>query len=159
MSSNAYVCMHQWSNIASMHAVISGSSIHSRVHQLENLMLVCPLHSFIFDRQEIKKNILSISRLMVVSCEAKKEQSKSPKTKCATNYCVSFTRANVFVIWRHNHSQSLDSRQLLNPNCRRTIFFPTLTNTPKIKAISEVVCRSQHLSSQVISFSLFFWRK
>jgi len=23
---------------------------------------------------------------------------RSPKTKCATNYCVSFTRANIFVI-------------------------------------------------------------
>ena len=40
----------------------------------------------------------SLSRLTVVSREAKKEQSESPKTKCATNYCVSFTRANVFVI-------------------------------------------------------------
>jgi len=38
-----------------------------------------------------------LSRLMVVSCEAKKEQSESPKTKHATN-CVSFTQANVFVI-------------------------------------------------------------
>ena len=38
------------------------------------------------------------SRLMVVSHEAKKKQSKSPKTKRATNYCVSSTRANIFVI-------------------------------------------------------------
>ena len=44
------------------------------------------------------------SRLTVVSCEAKKEQSKLLKTKRAMNYCVSFTRANVFVIWCHNHS-------------------------------------------------------
>ena len=39
-----------------------------------------------------------ISRLTVVSRKAKKEQSELPKTKRATNYCVSFTRANVFVI-------------------------------------------------------------
>jgi len=41
---------------------------------------------------------LLISRLTVVSREAKKEKSESPKTKLATNYCVSFTRTNVFVI-------------------------------------------------------------
>jgi len=29
--------------------------------------------------------------------------------------------------------------QLLNRHCRHIIFLPTLTNTPKIKAISEVV--------------------
>ena len=39
-----------------------------------------------------------VSRLTVVSRKAKKEQSESPKTKHATNYCVSFTRVNVFVI-------------------------------------------------------------
>jgi len=33
--------------------------------------------------------------------------NRLPKTKHAMNYCVSFTRANVFVIWRHNHSQYL----------------------------------------------------
>ena len=89
----------------------------------------------------------------VVSRKAKKQQSESQKTKRATNYCVSFTRANVFVIWRHNHSQYLSTRimQLLNPHCRHTIFFPTLTNTPKIKAISEVVCHSQHCPSR------WFW--
>jgi len=32
---------------------------------------------------------------------------QSPKTKHATNYCVSFTWASVFVIWRHNHNQYL----------------------------------------------------
>jgi len=41
MSSDAYVCKYQWSNIASMHAVISGLSFHSRVHQLDNLILLC----------------------------------------------------------------------------------------------------------------------
>ena len=34
---------------------------------------------------------IAISRLMVVSREAKKEQSELPKTKCVINYCVSFT--------------------------------------------------------------------
>jgi len=34
----------------------------------------------------------------VVSREAKKEQSEWSETKCAANYCVSFTRANVFVM-------------------------------------------------------------
>jgi len=38
------------------------------------------------------------SRLTVVSRKAKKEQSESPKTKHTTNYCVSFTQANDFVI-------------------------------------------------------------
>ena len=37
-------------------------------------------------------------RLMVVSHDVKKEQSKLPKTKHAMNYCVSFTRTNVFII-------------------------------------------------------------
>ena len=46
----------------------------------------------------VKKKYGERSRLTVVSREAKKEQSESPKTKRATNYCVSFTRANVFVI-------------------------------------------------------------
>ena len=41
---------------------------------------------------------LECFRFTVVSREAKKEQSESPKTKRTTNYCVSFTRANVFVI-------------------------------------------------------------
>ena len=41
---------------------------------------------------------VAISRLMVVSHEAKKEHSKLPKTKPTTNYHVFFTRANVFVI-------------------------------------------------------------
>jgi len=50
------------------------------------------------------------SRLTVVSREAKKGQTNRQKTKHATNYCMSFTRANVFVIWRHNHSQYLSSR-------------------------------------------------
>jgi len=40
----------------------------------------------------------SQSRLTVVSREAKKGQSDRQKTKRATNNCVSFTRANVFVI-------------------------------------------------------------
>ena len=64
---------------------------------------------------------------MVVGSEAKKEQCESPKTKCAMNYYVSFTRVNVLIIWWHNYSQyvSLDSHQLLNPHCRHTIFLPT----------------------------------
>jgi len=32
--------------------------------------------------------VTSTEGLTAVSREAKKEQSKSPKTKCATNYCV-----------------------------------------------------------------------
>ena len=45
-----------------------------------------------------KANNVLLSRLTVVSREAKKEQSETPKTKRATNYCVYFTRVNVFVI-------------------------------------------------------------
>ena len=75
---------------------------------------------------------------MVVSHEAKKEQRKLSKTQSAMNYYESFTRLNIFVIQRYEHNQSisLDSHQLLNPHCRHTILLPTLTNTPKAKAIS-----------------------
>ena len=38
---------------------------------------------------------MPVSRLTVVNCKAKKEQSESPKTKCAMNYCVSFIRMNI----------------------------------------------------------------
>ena len=97
------------------------------------------------------------SRLTVVSHEAKKEQIELPKIKFATNYCVSFTWASVFIIWHHNHNQYLfELCQLLNLHCRYTTFLPTLTNTRKIKSISEVVCCSQHCPSRGISFYLFF---
>jgi len=79
-------------------------------------------------------------------------EERVPNIKCATNYCVPFTRANVFVIWRHNHSQSLSPRQLLNPNCRHKTFLPTLTNTPKKK----VVHHSQYGPNWWIPFLLFF---
>ena len=92
---------------------------------------------------------------MVVSCEAKKEQSNLPKTMRRTIVCL--TWANFFVIWRHNHSQYiLTPVNFLNLHCRHTIFFPTLTNAPKIKAISEVVCCSQHRPWRWISFLLLF---
>ena len=39
-----------------------------------------------------------LSRLMVVSHEAKKDQSESPKIQRAANYCVSFTHVNIFII-------------------------------------------------------------
>jgi len=41
---------------------------------------------------------------------------------------------------------------VLNPHCRHTIFLPTLTNTPKTKAISEVVC-----IVQVDDFHFYFF--
>jgi len=53
--------------------------------------------------------LLSLSRLTVVGREAKKGQSDCQKQNARWT-SVSFTWANVFVIWRHNHSRYLSSR-------------------------------------------------
>ena len=56
------------------------------------------VHAVTHSDSELYNYKWQLSRLTVVRREAKKEQIESPKTKRATNYCVSFTRANVFVI-------------------------------------------------------------
>jgi len=71
------------------------------MHTYYYLIKICIYIVHVNDCKLIKSKhpaVEYISRLMVVSREAKKEQSESPKTKRVTNYCVSFTRANVFVI-------------------------------------------------------------
>jgi len=71
----------------------------------------------------------------------------SPKTKHMMNYCVSFTRANVFIIWRHNHSQYLSS-------CINCIADTKPANTPKIKAIG---CHSSMVQIDEFRFHFFFF--
>jgi len=96
-----------------------------RYELIDQWMLNVP-DKWIKFNEQLNMLCFAISRLTVVSREAKKGQSDRQKQNaCATNYCVSFTRANVFVIWR----------QLLNPHWRHKTFLPTLTTTPKIKEI------------------------
>jgi len=57
---------------------------------------------------------------------------QSPKPKHVTNYRVSFTQANVFVIIKVNISQA---KSTLNSHCRHKVFLATFINTPKIEAI------------------------
>ena len=52
----------------------------------------------LYNTKHNSKQLNLLSRLIVVCREAKKEQSEVPKAKHTTNHCVSFTRANVFVI-------------------------------------------------------------
>jgi len=81
------------------------------------------------------KYFFTISRLTVVSREANKGQSDCQKTKRVTNYCVSFTRANVFVIWRHNHSQYLSIRvNFFKPALKTQNLLANINQHPKDKS-------------------------
>jgi len=83
---------------------------HQKKHltnEKETLTLVLSLKHFDTYLNTTRYPIL---RLMVVSREAKKGQSNHQKQNARQTIdsnCVSFTRANVFVICRHNHSQYL----------------------------------------------------
>jgi len=71
---------------------------------------------------------LGESRLMVVSCEAKKGQSDCQNKTPDELLCVFYTS-------EHFCHFDVNISQLLNLNCRHKTFLPILTNTPKIKAI------------------------
>jgi len=122
-----------------------GVSVESSI--VRNLNLLCSLCSYIevvFGRWSLIKGFTLIKTHGSESW-GQERVKRSPKTKRATNYCVSFTWANVFVIWRHNHSQyHLEPRQLLNPHCRHKTFLPTLTNTQFV-LYHWPVCLPQHI--------------
>jgi len=86
-----------------------------------------------------------------------KKAKQSPKTKRATNYCVCFTQANVFVIWRHNHSQSLEPRQLLNLDCRLKTFLPTITDKSNRLSSLSFPAWSKSMNFVFTSFFLIFF--
>jgi len=53
---------------------------------------------------------LLLNNIKVVIREAKKGQSDHQKQNAWQATVCFFTRADVFVIWRHNHSQYLSTR-------------------------------------------------
>ena len=76
---------------------------------------------------------------MVVNCEAKKMESKTRKIKTLNQFSESFMRRND--LQSYDNDVTIYSK-LLPSHCRHTIFVPLFNSSPKLKAISVVVCFS-----------------
>jgi len=88
----------------------------------------------ILDHLNLCYNLLRYIKPHGSESRGQERAKRSPKTKHTTNYCVlrKQTLSSFDVIIT---AISLKPHQLLNPHCRHKTFLPTLTNTPKIKAI------------------------